>query len=104
MYRLGNRYVLETRNDQDEAAVVIRNVNYGISIEIPAFRWASFLLLRTDIEEAVGKLLEKNLWLIVCISAQAGMSPCQRVLDASTFVNSVATNALKFNRRIMVWH
>ena len=60
MYRLGNRYVLETRNDQDEAAVIIRNVNSDTSIEIPAFRWASFLLLRTDIEEAVGKLLEKK--------------------------------------------
>ena len=52
MYRLGNRYVLETRNDQDEAAVVIRNVNSDTSIEIPAFRWASFLLqLRMDIED-----------------------------------------------------
>ena len=59
MYRLRNRYVLNTRNDQDEAAVVIRNVNSGKFIEIPAFRWASFLLLQADIEQAVGKLLEK---------------------------------------------
>jgi hypothetical protein len=59
-YRLGKRYILETRNDQDESAVVIRNTISGNFIEIPADRWASLLLLLSDIEEAVGKLLDKK--------------------------------------------
>lgn len=59
-YHLGKRYILETRNDQDESAVVIRNTISGNFIEIPAVRWASLLLLLTDIEEAVGKLLDKK--------------------------------------------
>ena len=60
MYRLGKRYILETRNSQDEAAVIIRNVNSGNFIEIPAVRWATFLMLQADIDEALGKLLLKK--------------------------------------------
>jgi len=101
-YRLGNRNVLETRNDQDEATVIIRNVHSGKSIEIPAFRWASFLLLQADIEEAVGKKKEKNRWIIFVISEEAGMSPFHRVSDTSTFDNSVATNRPKSNQQLKV--
>ena len=60
MYRLSERYALETRKEQDETIVVILNVNSGKFIEIPAVRWASFLLLQADIDEAVKQLLEKK--------------------------------------------
>jgi Transcriptional Coactivator p15 (PC4) len=60
MYRLSERYALETRKEQDETVVVILNNNTGKFIEIPAVRWASFLLMQVDIDEAVNQLLEKK--------------------------------------------
>jgi hypothetical protein len=60
MYRLSERYGLETRKEQNETIVVILNVNSGKFIEIPAVRWASFLLLQADIDDAVKLLLEKR--------------------------------------------
>lgn len=60
MYRLSERHALETRKEQDETIVVILNVNTGNYIEIPAVRWASFLLLQADIDEAIKKLKEKK--------------------------------------------
>jgi len=60
MYRLSERYALETRKEQDETIVIILNNNTGKFIEIPAVRWASFLLMQADIDEAVKQLLEKK--------------------------------------------
>jgi len=60
MYRLSERYVLETRKEQGETVVVILNNNTGKFIEIPAVRWASFVLMQADIDEAVNQLLEKK--------------------------------------------
>jgi hypothetical protein len=60
MYTLSDRCVLETRNEQDESFVVIRNTVTGKFVEIPAVRWASFLLLQADIDESVKQLLEKK--------------------------------------------
>jgi len=60
MYRLSDRYVLETRKEQGETVVVILNNNTGKFIEIPDVRWASFLLMQADIDEAVNQLLEKK--------------------------------------------
>ncbi len=60
MYRLSERYVLETRKEQNETVVVILNNNTGKFIEIPAVRWASFVLMQADIDEAVNQLLEKK--------------------------------------------
>jgi hypothetical protein len=60
MYRLSDRCVLETRNEKGEVAIVIRNTVSGNFIEIPIVRWASFLLLQADIDDAVKLLLEKR--------------------------------------------
>lgn len=60
MYRLSDRCILETRRQQNELIIVILNVNSGKFIEIPANRWASFLLLQADIDEAVKQLQEKK--------------------------------------------
>ena len=60
MYQLGGRSVLETRNEKDETVVIIRNTFSGNYIEFPIYRWASFLLLLADIEDAVKDLLEKK--------------------------------------------
>ena len=60
MYRLSERYVLETRKEQGGTIVVILNNNTGKFIEIPAVRWASFVLMQADIDEAVNQLLEKK--------------------------------------------
>ena len=60
MYRLSERYVLETRKEQNETVVLILNNNTGKFIEIPAVHWASFLLMQADIDEAVKQLLEKK--------------------------------------------
>jgi hypothetical protein len=57
---LRKRYILQTRNEHDESTIVIRNIFSGNFIEIPPVRWATFLLLVTDIEEAVGKLIVKE--------------------------------------------
>ena len=60
MYRLSDRCILETRRHQNELIIVILNVNSEKFIEIPANRWASFLLLQADIDEAVKQLQEKK--------------------------------------------
>lgn len=60
MYRLSDRCVLETRNEKEEIVIVIRNTISGKFIEIPIVRWASFLLLHADIDDAVKLLLEKK--------------------------------------------
>ena len=60
MYRLSERYVLEISREQDETVVLILNNNTGKFIEIPAGRWASFVLMQDDIDEAVKQLLEKK--------------------------------------------
>ena len=57
--------MLETRKGQDETVVLILNNNTGKFIEIPAGRWASFLLMQADIDEAVKQLLEKKTKLLM---------------------------------------
>jgi len=60
MYRLSDTRVIETRYEEDEIIVVIRDIVSGKFIEIPANRWASFLLLQGDIDDAVKILQEKK--------------------------------------------
>ena len=60
MYRLSDRCVLETRNEKDDTVIIIRNTVSGNFIEIPIVRWASFLLLQAEIDDAVKELLEKK--------------------------------------------
>lgn len=60
MYNLSDTRVIETRNEQDEVFVVIRDTVSGKFIEIPANRWASLLLLLVDIDNAVNQLKEKK--------------------------------------------
>ena len=60
MYKLSDTRVLETRNERDEAVIVIKDTASGNFIEIPAVRWASFLLLQADIDDAVKQLRERK--------------------------------------------
>ena len=60
MYVLSDRCVLETRDEKDEVVVVIRNTITGKFVEIPAIRWAAFLLMQADIDESVKQLQEKK--------------------------------------------
>jgi Transcriptional Coactivator p15 (PC4) len=60
MYRLSDRCILEVRRQQNELIIVILNTNSGKFIEVPANRWASFLLLQVDIEEALKQLQERK--------------------------------------------
>jgi hypothetical protein len=60
MYNLSDTRIIETKNEQDEVFVVIRDTVSGKFIEIPTNRWASFLLLLVDIDNAVNQLKEKK--------------------------------------------
>ena len=60
MYVLSDRCVVETKNEEDETIVVIRNTITGKFVEIPAVRWASFLLMQADIDESVKQIQEKK--------------------------------------------
>jgi len=60
MYRLSDRCVLEIKSENNETVVLIRNTFTEKFIEIPAIRWASFLLMQADIDDSVNQLLEKK--------------------------------------------
>jgi len=60
MYVLSDRCVLETRSEESETVVVIRNTITEKFVEIPAVRWASFLLMQADIDESVKQIQEKK--------------------------------------------
>jgi hypothetical protein len=60
MYKLSDTCVIETRNEQDEVVVIIRDIVSGNFVEIPPTRWASFLLLQNNIDSAIKQLREKK--------------------------------------------
>jgi Transcriptional Coactivator p15 (PC4) len=60
MYNLSNTRVIETRNEQDEIFVVIRDTTSGKFIEIPKNRWAALQLILVDIDNAINQLKEKK--------------------------------------------
>ena len=60
MYKLSDTRVLETRNESGDTVVVIRDTANGKFIEIPSVRWASFLLMQNDIDNAVKRLVAKE--------------------------------------------
>jgi len=60
MYKLSDTCIIETRNERDEVVVIIRDIVSDSFIEIPPTRWASFLLLLVDINNAINQLKEKK--------------------------------------------
>jgi len=60
MYTLSERRAIETVEVNGEVAVVISDLNSDNFIEIPAARWASFLLLQGDINETIKQLKNKH--------------------------------------------
>jgi len=60
MYNLSDTRVIETRNEQDEIFVVIRDTVSDKFIEIPKNRWAALQLILVDIDNAVNQLKEKK--------------------------------------------
>lgn len=60
MYNLSDTRAIETRDENGEVVVVIKDLTNGNFVEIPPARWASFLLLQGDIDDAVKQLQDKQ--------------------------------------------
>ena len=58
MYQLGDRRSLSIKSEEDKLSVVLKDDLK--SIELPAKRWATFVLLFNSIEEAVQKLRDNT--------------------------------------------
>ena len=60
MYSLSDRRAIDMIEKNEELTVVIDDLNSDNFIEFPIARWRSFLLLQTDIDEAVNHLENKR--------------------------------------------
>jgi len=60
MYTLSDRRAIDMIEKNEEITVVINDLNSDNFIEFPIARWRSFLLLQTDIDDAVNHLENKR--------------------------------------------